>query len=72
MESIRCGQFGAPMFRASLKALRGPLEIKCRRWGTINHLRAAEHPPEHPPTPENQEVPHGEDTTRRQSRTTQA
>ena len=41
VESIRCGQCGALLFRASPEALRGPLEIKCRRCGTITcELRA--------------------------------
>lgn len=69
MESIRCGQCSALLFRAAPEALRGPLEIKCRRCGTINHLRAASSPPERHQTPEQQEVPHGEDTRPPPSRT---
>ena len=64
MESIRCGQCAALLFRVSSEALRGPLETKCRRCGMINHLRAASFSPERRPTPENPEVPNGEDTHR--------
>ena len=44
MESIRCGTCGAVLFRLSLEALRGPLEIKRRRCGTINRLLRATNP----------------------------
>ncbi|MEW6124758.1 MAG: Com family DNA-binding transcriptional regulator [Pseudomonadota bacterium] len=51
MENIRCTRCGALHFRAAHGALRGVVEIKCRRCGTVTVLR----PPE--PTPERQERP---------------
>ena len=72
MESIRRGHCGALLFRVSPEALRGPLEIKCRRYCTINHLRATSSSSERRPTPEKQEAPHGEDTHARPFRTTRA
>ncbi|MGV1825615.1 Com family DNA-binding transcriptional regulator [Agrobacterium vitis] len=41
------------MFKAG-RAFAGDIEIKCRRCGTINHLRPAE------PEPDRQERPNGE------------
>ncbi|WP_420839836.1 Com family DNA-binding transcriptional regulator [Allorhizobium sonneratiae] len=44
MKNIRCGTCTALLFKAG-RAFAGDLEIKCRRCGTINHMRPAE--PEH-------------------------
>ncbi|OYW52655.1 MAG: hypothetical protein B7Z30_15500 [Rhizobiales bacterium 12-68-15] len=41
MENIRC-RCGALLFRAAPGALRGQVEIKCRRCGTLNALRPIE------------------------------
>ncbi|PZU89133.1 MAG: hypothetical protein DI527_16505 [Chelatococcus sp.] len=41
MENIRCG-CGALLFRMTAGALAGRVEIKCRRCGAINSIRAAE------------------------------
>ena len=40
MEPVRCGRCRALLFRA--ESLGGVIEIKCRRCGTINHLRPSE------------------------------
>lgn len=42
MENIRCGSCSALLFRAGRGAIANDIEIKCRRCGTINHLRPAE------------------------------
>ncbi|MHA7882744.1 Com family DNA-binding transcriptional regulator [Nitratireductor sp. OM-1] len=49
MKDVRCGRCRALLFRANND--RSEIEIKCRRCGTINHLRPAE------PEPERQERP---------------
>ncbi|WP_159602636.1 Com family DNA-binding transcriptional regulator [Starkeya nomas] len=41
MKDIRCG-CGALLFRAAGGALRGVVEIKCRKCGTLNSLRPIE------------------------------
>ncbi|MBS7555648.1 Com family DNA-binding transcriptional regulator [Ancylobacter dichloromethanicus] len=41
MKDIRCS-CGALLFRAAGGALRGAVEIKCRRCGTLNFLRPIE------------------------------
>ncbi|MCH8076922.1 MAG: Com family DNA-binding transcriptional regulator [SAR324 cluster bacterium] len=48
MEEIRCGSCRALLFKAGEAALQGPLEIKCRRCGTVNHLRPTRPPTERP------------------------
>ncbi|MCF1482789.1 hypothetical protein B7W85_12060 [Allorhizobium ampelinum] len=50
MKNIRCGTCTALLFKAG-RAFAGDIEIKCRRCGTINHLRSAE------PEPDRQERP---------------
>ncbi|MCI9864870.1 Com family DNA-binding transcriptional regulator [Rhizobium skierniewicense] len=42
MENIRCGSCSALLFRAGQGAIANDIEIKCRRCGTINHLRPTE------------------------------
>ncbi|WP_442793795.1 Com family DNA-binding transcriptional regulator [Pannonibacter sp. SL95] len=49
MKDIRCGCCRALLFRMAAAPSAPAIEIKCRRCGTINHLR----PPE--PAPERQE-----------------
>ncbi|WP_102026022.1 Com family DNA-binding transcriptional regulator [Rhizobium subbaraonis] len=49
MVNIRCGSCSALLFKAGPGAIAAGIEIKCRRCGTINHLR----PPE--PLPDRQE-----------------
>ncbi|NEW96898.1 Com family DNA-binding transcriptional regulator [Rhodopseudomonas sp. BR0G17] len=46
MEPIRCAQCRALLFRAAGGAIAAPVEIKCRRCGSINILRPTEPPPE--------------------------
>ncbi|OYX14830.1 MAG: hypothetical protein B7Z15_02630 [Rhizobiales bacterium 32-66-8] len=46
MENIRCGTCSALLFRSARGALRGTVEIKCRRCGTLNSLRPTEATPE--------------------------
>ncbi|MBS7538230.1 Com family DNA-binding transcriptional regulator, partial [Ancylobacter lacus] len=41
MEDVRCG-CGALLLRAGRGAIRGSVQIKCRRCGAINHLRPTE------------------------------
>ncbi|WP_082640632.1 Com family DNA-binding transcriptional regulator [Aureimonas sp. N4] len=53
MEPIRCG-CRALLFRMERHALKGALEIKCRRCGRLNHLRPSE------PSFESPELPIGE------------
>lgn len=53
MKNIRCGTCKALLFKAG-RAFAGDMEIKCRRCGTINHLRPAE------PEPDRRERPDGE------------
>ncbi|WP_373465546.1 Com family DNA-binding transcriptional regulator [Agrobacterium larrymoorei] len=42
MKNIRCGSCSALLFRAGQGAIANTIEIKCRRCGTMNHLRPAE------------------------------
>ncbi|MFK3690427.1 Com family DNA-binding transcriptional regulator [Agrobacterium tumefaciens] len=42
MQNIRCGTCSALLFRAGQGAISNDIEIKCRRCGTINHLRPTE------------------------------
>lgn len=42
MENVRCGKCSALLFKAKHGAISNDLEIKCRRCGTLNHLRPAE------------------------------
>ncbi|WP_080955389.1 Com family DNA-binding transcriptional regulator [Neorhizobium galegae] len=51
MVNIRCGSCSALLFRARHGAIANDIEIKCRRCGTINHLRPTE------PLPDRQERP---------------
>ncbi|WP_422371357.1 Com family DNA-binding transcriptional regulator [Hoeflea sp.] len=39
MKDIRCGKCSALLFKAGHNAIANDIEIKCRRCGTINHLR---------------------------------
>ena len=55
METIRCGGCAALLFKAARAAIAGPIEIKCRRCGRINHLRPIE------PLPERRERRDGDD-----------
>ncbi|WP_367115951.1 Com family DNA-binding transcriptional regulator [Xanthobacter sp.] len=51
MENVRC-RCGALLFRTERGAIRGRLEIKCRRCGTLNALRPTEPAPERPERPQ--------------------
>ncbi|MFB2553326.1 Com family DNA-binding transcriptional regulator [Ensifer soli] len=51
MQDIRCGSCSALLFRAGQGAIANAIEIKCRRCGTVNHLRPAE------PVPDRRERP---------------
>jgi len=62
LQDIRCGQCGALLLRAGAEAARGPLQIKCRRCGTINHLRAAGPATERPGASSEKDEAHGEET----------
>ncbi|MBX8799216.1 Com family DNA-binding transcriptional regulator [Ochrobactrum sp. MR28] len=42
MKEIRCGKCHALLFRAKHGAVANDIEIKCRRCGTLNHLRPIE------------------------------
>ncbi|QCM10920.1 Com family DNA-binding transcriptional regulator [Agrobacterium tumefaciens] len=42
MENIRCGNCAALLFKAAPKAIAGDIQIKCRRCGSLNHLRPVE------------------------------
>lgn len=42
MRNIRCGTCSALLFKAGPGAIAASIEIKCRRCGTMNHLRPAE------------------------------
>ncbi|TRL38043.1 MULTISPECIES: Com family DNA-binding transcriptional regulator [Rhizobium] len=42
MRDIRCGKCSALLFRAEHDAISNVIEIKCRRCGTLNHLRPIE------------------------------
>ncbi|RJG46429.1 Com family DNA-binding transcriptional regulator [Mesorhizobium sp. DCY119] len=44
MKDIRCGKCRALLFRMS--GATNEIEIKCRRCGTVNHLRPNEPEPE--------------------------
>ncbi|PZA12486.1 hypothetical protein DNX69_10965 [Rhodopseudomonas palustris] len=46
METIRCARCRALLFRAAGGAIAAPVEIKCRRCGSINILRPTEPPSE--------------------------
>ncbi|WP_082640634.1 Com family DNA-binding transcriptional regulator [Aureimonas sp. D3] len=46
MENIRCGHCRALLFKAGPGAVAAAIEIKCRRCGTLNHLRPQEPAPE--------------------------
>lgn len=46
MENVRCGKCSALLFKAKRGAISNDLEIKCRRCGTLNHLRPAEPEPD--------------------------
>ncbi|WP_141703728.1 Com family DNA-binding transcriptional regulator [Methylobrevis pamukkalensis] len=50
MENVRCN-CGAMLLRADEIALRGTIEIKCRRCRTVNSIRPAR------PTPDRHERP---------------
>ena len=56
VEEIRCGSCRALLFKAGAAAVQGPLEIKCRRCGTLNNLRPTR------PAPERPRASEGEDT----------
>ena len=62
MRDIRCGQCGALLLKAGADALRGPLQVKCRRCGTINHLRAAGSEPERPGASTDKDEAHGKES----------
>ncbi|WP_418068519.1 Com family DNA-binding transcriptional regulator [Rhizobium laguerreae] len=51
MVNIRCGSCSALLFKAGQGAIANLIEIKCRRCGTINHLRPIE------PLPDRHERP---------------
>ncbi len=59
VESIRCGTCDALLLRAAGDAIQGALEIKCRRCGTLNHLRPTRPAAERPGASE--ETPRGKD-----------
>lgn len=42
MRNVRCGSCSALLFRARQNAIANDIEIKCRRCGTLNHLRPCE------------------------------
>ncbi|NBN76832.1 Com family DNA-binding transcriptional regulator [Microvirga tunisiensis] len=46
MKDIRCGCCRALLFRMASAPSAPAIEIKCRRCGTINHLRPPEPAPE--------------------------
>ncbi|MDH5752534.1 MAG: Com family DNA-binding transcriptional regulator [Deltaproteobacteria bacterium] len=48
MQDYKCGSCRALLFKATPATIQGLLEIKCRRCGTINHLRPTEPTPERP------------------------
>ncbi|WP_420854962.1 Com family DNA-binding transcriptional regulator [Shinella kummerowiae] len=48
LKNIRCGACSALLFRAGQDAIANTIEIKCRRCGTMNHLRPAEPAPDRP------------------------
>ncbi|MCW5711256.1 Com family DNA-binding transcriptional regulator [Shinella sp.] len=51
MQNIRCGSCRALLFRARHAAISNDIEIKCRRCGTLNHLRPIEPAPDRPERP---------------------
>ena len=61
MESIRCGDCRALLLKADTVALRGRIQIKCRRCGAINHVRASGSGTERPCAPE-EAMPRGKET----------
>jgi LSD1 subclass zinc finger protein len=60
MKETRCGQCRKLLFKAAPEAVRGPLDIKCPRCGTINSLRPVEPISERPGKPVNERETHGE------------
>lgn len=42
MRDIRCGSCAALLFKARQGAIANDIAIKCRRCGTLNHLRPIE------------------------------
>lgn len=42
MEEVRCGSCDALLFRIDSFAIKGRLEIKCRRCRTLNQIRPSE------------------------------
>ncbi|WP_415215597.1 Com family DNA-binding transcriptional regulator [Shinella sp.] len=42
LNNIRCGTCSALLFKAGQGAIANDIEIKCRRCGTLNHLRPCE------------------------------
>lgn len=46
VQSIRCGKCRALLFRCAADAIGAEIEIKCRRCGTVNHLRPTRPAPE--------------------------
>lgn len=63
MEDVRCGRCRALLLRAADSAIAGSVEIKCRRCGTINHLRPSEPAPERPERQSRIESTHGAEET---------
>lgn len=59
MENVRCGKCSALLFKAKRGAISNDLEIKCRRCGTLNHLRPAE-PEQDRPEREVKDRPHND------------
>lgn len=47
-ESVRCGKCRALLFKAAPGAIRGLIEIKCRRCRELIQLRPLEPEPERP------------------------
>lgn len=48
MPEIRCGSCRALLFKYDGRDITATIEIKCRRCGTINHLRPPEPLRDHP------------------------
>ncbi|WP_153770123.1 Com family DNA-binding transcriptional regulator [Labrenzia sp. CE80] len=66
MQHIRCGSCNALLFKAGQGAIANDIQIKCRRCGTLNHLRPFE-PLNHRQEREDQE--HTNDLTDKSQRT---